>query len=115
AVHAGRDIKLTWDHNAEIDIFAYYVQRGTSSEHMEIVSPAIFDTVWVDTASFLSGRINYLYNVVAVNENQQMSDPSHVVGIRPDRGEFVQSPDGLSVRSSGEKLILTWPDVARND
>ncbi len=109
------NIRLNWDHNMELDIFGYYVLRGTSSNSLEIVSPVIKDTSWVDSTANLSGRINYVYSVLAMNNNQVRSDVANTVGIRPDRGGFIQAPSGISARTEGSNVVLTWPDVQKNN
>ena len=111
----GENIRLSWDHNMELDLFAYYVLRGTSIKNMEIVSPAITDTTWVDSAANLSGRTNYVYSVLSMNNNQLKSAASETAGILPARGEFVEAPTGITIRPSGKKLVLTWPDISKND
>ncbi|RYY55512.1 MAG: hypothetical protein EOO09_10185 [Chitinophagaceae bacterium] len=111
----GKNIRLNWDFNQELDIFAYYVLRGTSSANMEIVSPAIMDSTWLDSTAVLSGRTNYVYSVLAMNNSQLKSESSRSAGITPARGEYIQAPDGITIRPDGASLMLTWPDIRRND
>ena len=115
AKNEGENIRLSWNYNQELDIFAYYVLRGTSARNMEIVSPAIMDTTWVDSTASLSGRTNYLYAVLAMNFNQLKSEPSSVAGIKPLRKGFVESPSGISLHREGMKVVLAWTDVRKND
>ena len=115
AVREGRDIRISWDLNPELDIFAYYVLRGTSEKNMEMVSPAIMDTTWLDSSANLSGRTNYVYSVLAMNNSQLNSETSPTAGISPARGEFIESPSGISIRPSGSNILLSWPDIGRND
>lgn len=111
----GSNIRLTWDPNMELDVFAYYVMRGTSAKNLEIVSPAVMDTTWLDTSATLSGRTNYIYSVLCMNNNQLKSDGSVAAGTSPARGEFIAAPSGITIRPTGKKALLTWQDVARND
>jgi fibronectin type 3 domain-containing protein len=111
----GANIRLTWDPNMELDLFAYYVLRGTSSKNMEIVSPAIMDTTWLDSTANLSSRTNYVYSVLAMNNNQLKSEISNTAGIKPIRKQFVEAPAGISLHVEGKKIILTWTDTRRND
>ena len=111
----GNNVSLKWDANQELDLFAYFVLRGTSSSNMVIVSPAILETKWVDSTINLSGRTNYVYSILAMNNSQVKSNISNTAGIIPDRGEFIEAPAGISIRSEGEKVILNWPDVKKSD
>lgn len=112
---AGDNVELRWSANAEIDIFAYYVLRGTTEKNMEIISPAVKENEWTDTSRHLSGKINYVYSVIAVNNNQLKSDPSAPVGIRPERGYFIEPPSGISANATGAKVILQWPDMKKKE
>ncbi|RYY61916.1 MAG: hypothetical protein EOO05_04730 [Chitinophagaceae bacterium] len=114
-IREGRDIRIAWDLNPELDIFAYYVLRGTSGTNMEIVSPAVMDTTWLDSTAALSGRTNYVYGVLAMNNSQLKSATSNTAGISPARGEFIQAPAGITIRPSGSNVLLSWPDIGRND
>lgn len=115
AANEGENILLTWDHNTEIDIFGYYVLRGTSSTNMEIVSPIVKDTFWIDSTTNLSGRTNYVYSLLAMNNNQVRSGLANSVGIRPERGGFIQSPSGISFRRTGKQVTLSWQDVQKEN
>jgi hypothetical protein len=115
AFKEGGNVRLKWDYNQELDLFGYYVKRGTSASNMVIVSPAVMDNTWLDSTFNLSGRINYVYSVIAMNNNQLKSEESATAGIKPDRGAYVEAPSGINIRAEGKKLSLTWPDVSRND
>ncbi len=115
AFKEGEHIRVSWDQNMELDLFAYYVLRGTSEANMEIVSPAVMDITWLDSTANLSGRTNYVFSVLAMNNSQLKSSTSKTAGINPARGEFIESPSGISVRPSGRTAIITWPDVSKND
>lgn len=112
---SGTNVALKWNPNAEIDIFAYYVLRGTTEKNMEIVSPAVKENEWIDTSRHLSGKLNYVYSVIAVNNNQLKSDPSSFVGIRPERGYFIEPPLGISASVAGKKVILQWSDMKKKE
>lgn len=111
AVNFGENVKLTWSRNSEPDVFACYVYRGTSADNMEIISPAVFDTVWIDSTKSLSGRTSYVYAVAAMNNSQLMSGLSNKAGTKPMRSAFVEAPPGISVIRDGSKAILRWPDA----
>ncbi|MBX2888356.1 MAG: hypothetical protein KF829_06860 [Ferruginibacter sp.] len=115
AYQEDNNIRLIWDPNLELNHFAYYVMRGTSKNNMEIVSRAIIDTTWLDSSAVLSGRTNYIYSVIAMNNNQLKSAPSSPVGIRPERAGFIKEPVGISVRMENGKPLISWPDVSKGD
>ncbi|MBS1757946.1 MAG: hypothetical protein JSU03_11755 [Bacteroidetes bacterium] len=115
AFNEKENVRLVWDANQELDLFAYYVQRGTSAKNMVIVSPAVKEGTWLDTTANLNGRVNYLYSIVAMNNNQLKSEPSAIVGIRPNRGNYIEPPAGITAKADGKNISLTWPDVRRND
>jgi fibronectin type 3 domain-containing protein len=104
-------IVLKWDRNPELDLFAYYVLRGTSEKDMKIISPPIRDTVYRDSLKYLSGETQYVYAIQVMNLAQNMSDVSPVVGIRPLKASYVASPAGVQSRWADHAVSLKWENT----
>jgi hypothetical protein len=112
---ANRNIVLAWEPNSELDLFAYYVLRGTSPENMQVISSPIRDTVFTDSIGNLSGGTAYLYAVRAINMSQLLSDTSELISVLPPKSRVVTAPGGLIARPSPFGVSLRWDDVAAAD
>jgi fibronectin type 3 domain-containing protein len=106
-----RFIVLSWDKNPELDLFAYYVLRGTSAKDMRVISPPIRDTVYRDSMKYLNGATQYIYAVQVMNLVQNMSDLSAPVGIRPLKAQYVASPAGVQSRWADRAVNLQWENT----
>jgi fibronectin type 3 domain-containing protein len=104
-------IVLNWDKNPELDLFAYYVLRGTSDKDMRIISPPIRDTVYRDSLKYLNGETQYVYAVQVMNLAQNMSDVSVPTGIRPLKAQYVASPAGVQSRWADQAVNLKWENT----
>ena len=109
------DIRLSWLPNGDLDIFAYYILRGTSRSNMQVISPAIRDTVFVDSLNRLNAGITYLYSVAAMNMDMVWSDTSEPVGIQSPRAKLLMAVGGIQARTSAQGVRLSWNDVAISD
>lgn len=110
-----RNVKITWLPNSELDVFAYYVLRGTSKENMTVISEGVRDTVFVDSLSQRIGGISYQYGVVAMDMELNSSDTSDIVSVMLPQARYVPSVGGLSARFTDQGVRLFWPDDARSD
>lgn len=115
AMNEGPNIRLRWDVSSDLDLHAYYVMRGTSSKNMVIISDAIKDTTWLDSAQVLSGRTHYVYSVISMSTTQKRSAPSETVAIRPERAGFLPAPSDVAVIIAAQQVVLRWSDLRQND
>ncbi len=118
AEQEGTGIRLNWEQNAELDLFGYYVYRGTSTlSEMEVISDAAIEdsTTFFDDDESLHGRTNYVYAVQAMNRSEMHSDFSEVVIIRPNRIVRPLTPSGVSGYAEQNRVRISWNDVRRND
>jgi hypothetical protein len=118
-VHASftkeRNIRISWHPNSGLNLFAYYVLRGTSSGNLKVISPAVRDTVFVDSLQNLNAATTYLYAVRAMDLDMQWSDTSALVPVFPPKARVVTAPAGLIGRYSASGVSLHWNEVSRND
>ena len=110
-----KDIRLSWEANPELDIFAYYILRGTSAANMRVISAAIRDTVFIDSLKGLNTGFTYLYSVAAVNMDMSWGDTSSAVGIQSPRARLITAPGGIRARAAAREVRLSWNDVTLND
>jgi fibronectin type 3 domain-containing protein len=113
AENEGKNIRLRWEMNPELDLFAYYVLRGTNPKNMQVVANKVQDITWVDTSVMLSGQTTYVYALQVMNQQQTLSDTSAPVFIQPVRSSM-QLPNigGLTGNIFGNRVQLRWEDVA---
>jgi hypothetical protein len=111
----GSEIRLRWLPNADLDIFAYYILRGSSAGNMQVISPAIRDTVFIDSVKGLNTGTTYLYAVAAVDMDMHWSDTSAPIGLQSPRGNLVTAPAGIQSRVSAQGVRLNWNDVSVTD
>ncbi len=109
------NIRLSWLPNAELDLFAYYVLRGTSAGNMKVISAPIKDTAFVDSLKGLDAGITYLYSVTALNMDSKWGDTSAPVAIQSPVSKLIQAPGGLQARGSVQGVRLSWNDVSLSD
>ncbi|MCC5942643.1 MAG: fibronectin type III domain-containing protein [Balneolaceae bacterium] len=118
ATQEGTGIRLNWEQNAELDLFGYYVYRGTSTlGEMEVISDAAIEdsTTFFDDYEGLHGRTNYVYAIRAMNRSEQVSDYSEPVIIRPDRVVRPPAPVGVSGYAEQNRIRLSWNDAQQSD
>ncbi|HEY4337452.1 MAG TPA: hypothetical protein VGM89_16185 [Puia sp.] len=110
-------VQVHWQPSTSPDLYAYYVYRGTSLKaKMAVISPALHDTVFVDTASNLSRQTNYVYAVTAVNNASKESPVSEKVAAHlPFGKERPVTPGGIRVSPREGRMWVEWEDVKRND
>jgi fibronectin type 3 domain-containing protein len=83
---------------------------------MEVISPSLADTSFIDTTSNLSRQTAYVYAVTAVSNASKESPFSEKISSRLPAGkERPQTPGGIRVMRRGGRLFIEWEDVKRND
>ncbi len=110
-----KGVQVSWQPVSDPDLYAYFVYRGTSlAAKMQVISPALTDTSFTDTASNLSSRANYVYSVKAVsNANKESVFPEKWPRIWPGRGE---TPDARRHKPDPRQSTAhQWEDTKRND
>src|SRR5450432_1961285 len=92
-----KGVAVAWRPISDPDLFAYFVYRGTSLQgKMQVISPALTDTVFMDTASNLSSHTSYVYAVKAVsNGNKESSFSAKVAAHLPKGRERPVTPGGI--------------------
>lgn len=115
AVSAAGNVLLSWQHSDELDLFGYYVLRGTSSENLEIISQPVKDTVFIDSLidPGFSGQLHYALQ--SVNLSQQYSDTSQVVSTAIAQPVVLTPPGGLQTRRTVDGVALQWDHVMERD
>lgn len=108
-------IKVSWSRGSELNLFAYYVLRGHHPDALQIVSGAIQDTVYIDTAfsSNYSGQLHYA--VQAMDMAQQWSDTSNFASIHVDQFLLIPAPGGIQSSHGAVGARLQWEDSRVRD
>lgn len=114
AINEDENIRLRWDDNPELDLYAYFIYRGTNENNMEQVSGIVQGNNWLDTSVTLSGLTTYAYSVKVMNRGQMMSDASKAVFIKPVRVTEVPPIGGLTGMVKDEGYQLRWENIAEN-
>jgi fibronectin type 3 domain-containing protein len=81
---------------------------------MEVISPGLSATTFSDTSS-VSGRVQYVYAVKAVNHNSLESEFSNLVTIRQAVRQLPAPPSGIATSLNSRTAIVVWPSVAIRD
>lgn len=108
-------IKLNWLPNAELNIFGYYILRGTSAVNLQVISSAIRDTVFIDSLKALNSGITYLYAIAAMDMDMHWSDTSAPVAMQSPLANLATAPGGIQARASAQGVRLKWNDVSIAD
>jgi len=115
ALTPGNNLRLHWMPNGELDVFGYYVLRGTSRSHMQVISPPLRDTVFVDSLKGLDPGVTYLYAVAAMNMNMVWGDTSATVGAQSPAARLLAAPGGIMARVVGNGVRISFDDVHAAD
>lgn len=104
-------IVLSWKKNPELDLFAYYVLRGTSMNNLEVISGPLRDTMYTDSLKRLSASTEYVYALQVMNQSQNMSERSDPVSIRPVKAQYVAAPAGVQAGWRDQAVNLSWDNT----
>ena len=105
------DIRLHWLPNTDLDVFGYYILRGTARNKMEVISPPLRDTMYIDSLKGLNSGVTYLYAVAAVSMNMTWGDTSTTVGIQSPNAKLLTAPGGIQARATATGIRLSFDDV----
>lgn len=108
-------VRISWWTPDDLDTYGFYVLRGTSPGRMDLISPTVQDTVFVDsliTAGY-SGQLHYA--VMAMNHQQQLSDTSQLVTVAVQQPQVLTPPGGVAAFDAPEGVHLNWNDVMEID
>ena len=108
-------VKVTWAHGSELNLFGYYVLRGPSKQSMSVVSPAIQDTVFIDSLipQNFTGQMHYA--IQSMDMAQQVSDTSAVASIFIRQPVLLNAPTGIHAARVSGGVAVEWEDAARRD
>lgn len=108
-------VRVNWQPGDELDLFGYYVLRGTSADNMEVISAPVQDTVFVDT-TFSAQRAGQLhYALQAINLHQSVSDTSEVTSVTVRQPVVLMAPGGVQVRRTADGASLQWDNAMLRD
>jgi fibronectin type 3 domain-containing protein len=112
-----KGVFVHWQPVSDPDLYAYYVYRGTSlNAKMQVISPALTDTSFTDTASNLSRQTSYVYAVKSVTSGNKESPFSGKVSAHLAGGkERPQTPGGIRITPRAGTLYIEWEDTKRNN
>ena len=109
------NVHLEWEPVSDTDVYAYFVYRGVAiNGSMDVISPGLSATSFSDTTA-ISGRVQYVYAVKAVNHNSLESDFSNHVTIRQAVRHLPPPPSGISGSADENKAVVVWPSAATKD
>ncbi|MEO5942393.1 MAG: hypothetical protein ABIP30_17240 [Ferruginibacter sp.] len=114
AINEDKNIRLSWEDNPELDLYAYFVYRGTNENNMEQVSGIVQGNTWLDSSATLSGLTTYAYAIKVMNRGQMMSDASKATFIKPARATTVPAIGGLTGLKKDAGYQLQWENIADN-
>lgn len=115
ATQEGKNIRLNWEYSDHPSFYGFYVYRGTTPHNMSLISIAVKEKTFLDSASSLSGRSSYYYAVVAQNLRQDTSIYSNVEHIQSNRKIEITYPKDIKCYYENGKLHLLWKDVRQSD
>ncbi|WP_188753374.1 fibronectin type III domain-containing protein [Parapedobacter defluvii] len=108
-------IKINWQPGDELDLFGYYVLRGTSATNMEVISSPVQDTVFVDTTFSVQQAGQLHYALQSINLHQVVSDTSEVASVTLRQPVVLTAPGGIQARHTVDGTSLQWDNVMLRD
>ncbi|RBP34405.1 fibronectin type 3 domain-containing protein [Oceanihabitans sediminis] len=115
AVNKEGKITLSWLPNPELNIFGYYVLRGTSLNNMKVINGPIKSHHYIDSTFSKSYSGQYTYALQVLNNGQKMSDTSKVVSVSIRQATVLLSPGGVQARRVPEGIHLEWENTRIKD
>lgn len=113
---AGADhVELNWLPNPELNIFGYYVLRGTSTENLQVVAGPVKSHQYTDTTFSASYSGQYVYALQVMNSGQEMSDTSSVASVSIRQPVTLLAPGGMQVSNQPEGVGLQWEHTRTQD
>lgn len=108
-------VQITWTHGHELNLFAYYVLRGSHPNNMTVISEGIQDTVYIDDQipGEFTGQMHYAVQVMDMA--QQMSEPSAMATVFIRQAVELAAPNGILVNRDVDAVWLEWDHVAPRD
>ncbi|MDR7131806.1 hypothetical protein J2X69_004171 [Algoriphagus sp. 4150] len=108
-------IRVSWQQGDELNLFGYYVLRGTSAANLGVISQPIQDTVFVDSlfAPGFSGQLHYAVQVVDLSQN--VSDTSALASVTITQPVILTPVGGIQSRRTVDGVVLQWEDVLQRD
>jgi hypothetical protein len=106
-------ILLDWQPSVGADDLAGYrvFRSGSPNGPFTPLGGVITDTVFADTSA--PGGFTWYYNVVAVDGNNNMSDPVTAVGSRPGEiGALLSPPPDVTTGGTTYSFVVTYSDNA---
>ncbi|MEC3881308.1 fibronectin type III domain-containing protein [Parapedobacter sp. 10938] len=114
AAHEGR-IELGWLPNPELNIFGYYVLRGTSTDNLQVVAGPVKSHQYTDSAFSASYSGQYVYALQVMNSGQEMSDTSSVASVSIRQPVTLLAPGGMQASHQPEGIGLQWENTRTQD
>lgn len=110
-----KGVEVSWQNGPELNLFGYYVLRGTSDKDMEVIANAVQEHSFVDTLMIpgYSGQLHYA--VQAISQNQMVSDRSELVSIAVKQAVHLNPPGGLQARKADVGVMLNWENAMQRD
>lgn len=115
AVVKENQVELTWIPNPELNIFAYYVLRGTSLNNLKVISGPIKQHSYSDSTFSKSYSGQYTYAIQVLNNGQKMSDTSSVVSVSLRQPIVLLSPGGIQAKYLPDGVSLEWENTRVKD
>jgi len=115
AVNKDGKIELSWLPNPELNIFGYYVLRGTSLNNMKVIDGPIKRHHYTDSTFSKSYSGQYTYALQVLNNGQKMSDTSAAVSVSIRQATILLSPGGVHARRVPEGISLEWENTRIKD
>lgn len=108
-------VKINWQHGDELNLFGYFVLRGTSASNLEIVSRPVKDTVYIDStfSPGFSGQLQYAVQVM--NLSQAMSDTSEIASVTLRQPVVLSAPGGIQSKRTVDGVALQWEQTSDRD
>lgn len=108
-----KGVRLTWSAGDD-HIKGYYVYRGNENA-LELISPLISDTTYLDDSPALSGKTVYHYALKAENTSHAISNFSDTVQARPGTPVYTQRPREMTAQIIDGAVHLAWLEMREYD
>lgn len=108
-------VLLQWLPNTELNLFGYYILRGTSRQNLSVIAGPVKDYSFIDSTISPKHNGRYVYALQLMDNGQNMSDTSEAISVNVMQPVVLTSPGGITGERLREGVRLQWDNTRNMD
>lgn len=108
-------VELNWLSNPGLNLFGYYILRGTNLKNLRVIAGPIKEQQFIDTTLAKGFTGQYIYALQVMDNAQNMSDTSSGATVFVKQPASLFSPGGIQARRTDDGVSLNWENTRTKD